>query len=75
MVRMNIMMPEALAEELKAVPNKSRYIAEALEEKLLRERTRKMRSLLAEAYTQSSDEDLATDHAWIGVLHDGEWKQ
>ena len=74
MVRMNIIMPDVLAGHLKTVGNKSRYIVEALEEKILRERTRHMRGLMAEAYTQSGDEDRAADLAWQGTLHDGEWK-
>lgn len=73
MVRMNIMMPEELAEHLKTVPNKSRYIAEALEERIGRERSKKIRSLLADAYAQSAKEDLATDADWSGTLRDGGW--
>ena len=75
MVRMNIIMPELLVEHLKTVPNKSRYIAEALQEKIMRERTRSIRGLLAAAYTESADEDHAADRAWNGVLNDGDWKE
>jgi hypothetical protein len=71
MIRMNIMMPEDLAKHLKTVPNKSRYIAEALEQRMVRERSQKLRALLVEAYTENSFEDLAVDRAWSGTLHDG----
>ena len=73
MIRMNIIMPDELATHLKRVPNKSRYIAEALAEKITRERTKKLRSLLAGAYTASGDEDRAVDREWAGTLNDGSW--
>jgi len=71
MVRMNIMMPEDLAEALKKVPNKSRFIAEALQEKISRERSKKLRAILAESYTSASEEDRALDRDWSGTLADG----
>ena len=71
MVRMNIMMPEKLADHLKTVPNKSRYIAEALEERIRRERSKKLRVLLSSAYAEASAEDLAMERAWSGTLADG----
>jgi hypothetical protein len=73
MVRMNIMMPDDLAVHLKSVANKSRYIAEALQEKIARERSKHLRRLLAEAYTRSSGKDLALDRAWAGTFGDGGW--
>lgn len=73
MVRMNIMMPEELSEYLKKVPNKSRYIAEAVAERVQRERTKHLRSLLAEAYTHSAKEDAAVTTDWAGTLKDGAW--
>ena len=74
MIRMNIMMPEDLAKHLKTVPNKSRYIAEALEQRMLRERSQKLRALLVEAYTESSAEDRAVDSAWSATVDDGGWR-
>lgn len=73
MVRMNIMMPESLAEYLKKVPNKSRFIAESLEERIQRERSKQLRASLAEAYTQSAEEDKAVDSIWSGTRNDGDW--
>jgi hypothetical protein len=71
MVRMNIMMPESLAEYLKTVPNKSRYIAEALEQRIQRERSKQLRQELAEAYTRSAEEDRAENKLWEATLQDG----
>ncbi len=73
MVRMNIMMPDELAAHLKHVPNKSRYIAEALEERIQRERSRKLRATLAEAYASSAVEDPALAQEWAGTLKEGVW--
>jgi hypothetical protein len=71
MVRMNIMMPDTLALHLKTVSNKSRYIAQALEEKILRERSKALREELAHAYTASFDEDRAIAREWDVTLGDG----
>jgi hypothetical protein len=71
MIRMNIMMPEDLAEHLKTVPNKSRYIAEALGQRILRERSQKLRELLREAYAESAVEDRVVERAWSSTLDDG----
>jgi hypothetical protein len=68
---MNIMMPEVLAEHLKTVPNKSRYIAEALEERIGRERSRALRAQLAEAYASEAGEGAAADRDWSATLSDG----
>ena len=73
MIRMNIMMPEDLAKHLKTVPNKSRYIAEALEQRMIRERSQKLRALLVEAYSESAVEDKAVDSTWSGTTDDGGW--
>ena len=73
MVRMNIMMPDSLAAYLKKVPNKSRFIAESLEERITRERSKLLRATLAEAYAQAAEEDRVVDQAWNGTLNDGGW--
>ena len=71
MIRMNITMPDDLAAALKRVPNKSRFIADALEEKIQRERSKKQRALLAEAYTASAEEDRALAQDWDAAVADG----
>jgi hypothetical protein len=72
---MNIMMPDNLALRLKAVSNKSRYIAEALEEKIQRERSRQLREDLARAYASAAAEDSVVACEWGGSLHDGVWNE
>lgn len=71
MVRMNIVLPEPLAEHLKTVPNKSRYIAEALEEKITRIRAEFLKEELAKAYAESAEEDLAECCEWDATINDG----
>ncbi len=73
MVRMNIMMTDELAVHLKSVPNKSRYVVMALEEKIQRERSKRLRAELAEAYMASSKENRVLTQEWSGVLKDGGW--
>ena len=71
MVRMNIVLSEPLAEHLKTVPNKSRFIAEALEEKISRARAEVLRAQLVKAYKESAAEDLAECKEWDATLLDG----
>lgn len=75
MVRMNIIMPDEIAEHLKSVGNKSRYVVEALQEKIQRERTRQMRTLLAGAYTSVADEDVLVSREWAATSSDGSEKE
>jgi hypothetical protein len=71
MVRMNIVLPEPLAEHLKTVPNKSRYIAEALEEKISRIRAEFLRQELAKAYKELAREDAELNKEWEVTIADG----
>lgn len=72
MIRMNITMPEELAQELSDVSNKSRYIAQALREKLDRERKAQLECLLIEGYKESADEDRKVNGEWEkDALEDG----
>ena len=74
MVRMNIMMPDNLALHLKKVSNKSRYIAEALEEKIQRERSKMLRTQLANDYAAVSAEDRAVCTAWDSTTSTKGWE-
>ena len=71
MVRMNIVLSEPLAEHLKTVPNKSRYIAEALEEKIARARAKLLREELAKAYAELAVEDAELNKEWEVTISDG----
>ena len=64
MVRLNITIPENLIEQLKNVRNKSRFIAQALQEKLQREQKKKLESLLIEGYKKSNQEDSSIAQEW-----------
>ena len=64
MVRLNITVPEDLVLQLKSVRNKSRYIAQALREKIHREKKQELEHLLIEGYKNSSPEDHKVNAEW-----------
>jgi metal-responsive CopG/Arc/MetJ family transcriptional regulator len=64
MKRLNITLPDDLEKELEALPNKSRFIALALREKLEREKRQKLDSLLIEGYQATKEEDKALNEDW-----------
>ena len=67
MIRLNITLPDVLAEELRQKKNKSRYIAAALKEKLLKEKREAMEQLLVEGYSDTADDDLIDEWDVAGV--------
>ncbi len=64
MKRLNITLPDDLEKELEALPNKSRFIALALKEKLEREKRQKIDRLLIEGYQAIKEEDRALNEDW-----------
>ena len=64
MRRLNITLPEQIAREIKDVPNKSRFIAEALKEKLKKMKKEKLDRLLIEGYKATKEEDKNVDEEW-----------
>ena len=62
--RLNITLPEKIAEALAEYNNKSRFIAEALAEKIQRDKKEKMDRLLAEGYKKEAYPDKAIDKDW-----------
>ena len=64
MKRLNITMPDSLAEKIKDFPNKSSFIAQALREKVQRMEREKLDRLLAEGYRATRKEDKATNREW-----------
>lgn len=64
MARLNITLPDEIARKLASKHNKSRYIALALEEKLERERKKKIEKLLLEGYKATSKEDAKVQANW-----------
>ena len=67
MVRLNITLPDEIARKLANKPNKSRFIAIALEEKFERERKKKIENLLLEGYKATSKEDAKLQVDWEKV--------
>jgi metal-responsive CopG/Arc/MetJ family transcriptional regulator len=73
MKRLNITLPEDIACEIEDVPNKSRFIAEALKEKLERIKKEKLERLLIEGYKATSREDKEINEEWEKITLEG-WK-
>jgi metal-responsive CopG/Arc/MetJ family transcriptional regulator len=69
--RLNITIPEELAQEIKDLPNKSRFIAQALREKLERVKREKLDSLLIEGYKATREEDKRIDIDWEKITLEG----
>lgn len=64
MKRLNITLPDDIVNELDSIPNKSRYIAAALKEKMEKEKKQKLDALLCEGYQTTKEEDEALDKEW-----------
>ncbi|OYD17572.1 hypothetical protein CH333_00140 [candidate division WOR-3 bacterium JGI_Cruoil_03_44_89] len=73
MKRLNITLPEDLAQELEAISNKSRFIAEAVKERLERIRREKLDKLLVEGYKATCREDREVDKEWEEITLES-WK-
>jgi len=73
MKRLNITLPEEIIEEIKNVPNKSRFITQALKEKLERTKREKLDELLIEGYKVTKEEDKRIDKEWEKVTLE-RWK-
>lgn len=64
MKRLNITLPDDVAELLSGKPNKSRYIAEALREKAELEKKQRLRELLVEGYKSTHKETRKVNEEW-----------
>lgn len=64
MVRMNITLPEGVAQELGHVKNKSRFIAEAVHQKFQAEQKRRLEKELVEGYKAQAAEDKRLNQVW-----------
>jgi metal-responsive CopG/Arc/MetJ family transcriptional regulator len=73
MKRLNITLPEEINEQIKNLPNKSRFIAEALKEKLERIERERLDRLLVEGYKATKKEDKRIDREWEKITLEG-WK-
>ncbi|MGR3175946.1 MAG: hypothetical protein ACUZ8N_15320 [Candidatus Scalindua sp.] len=71
MKRLNITLPEELTQDLENIPNKSRFIAVALKEKLERERNKRLDELLVEGYKATKVEDRKLNKEWEEITLEG----
>ena len=64
MKRLNITLPEKVAEALEAYENKSRFISEAVIEKIIKDKKVETDSLLIEGYKNENSKDKKVDEEW-----------
>ena len=69
--RLNITIPESVAKKMDKIPNKSRFIAEAVEERLRRMEKEKLAKLLVEGYKATKEEDRAVSKEWEKATLEG----
>ena len=73
MKRLNITLPEEIAQEIKYIPNKSGFISEAVKEKLDRINKEKLDKLLIEGYKATRKEDKEINQEWEKITLEG-WR-
>jgi metal-responsive CopG/Arc/MetJ family transcriptional regulator len=73
MKRLNITLPEEIAQEIKYIPNKSGFISEAVKEKLERINKEKLDKLLIEGYKAIRKEDKEINQEWEKITLEG-WR-
>jgi len=72
MKRLNITLPEEIAQEIKYIPNKSSFISEAVKEKIERINKEKLDKLLIEGYRATRKEDKEINQEWEKITLE-EW--
>jgi hypothetical protein len=70
-VRVNITLPSEIAEMLKHVKNKSGFIAEAIRDRIEREKKAYLLRELTEGYKASKREDKQLTEDWDAISGDG----
>lgn len=73
MKRLNITLPEKIAQEIQNIPNKSNFIAEAIKEKIEKINRKKLDQLLVEGYKATRKEDKEINQEWKKITLEG-WK-
>jgi metal-responsive CopG/Arc/MetJ family transcriptional regulator len=69
--RLNITIPQKVAEALAEFPNKSKFITEALIEKIQKEKKQRLSALLTEGYQSEAHEDEKTNQEWEDATFEG----
>jgi len=72
MKRLNITLPEEIAQEIKYIPNKSSFISEAVKEKIERINKEKLDKLLIEGYRATRKENKEINQEWEKITLE-EW--
>lgn len=73
MKRLNITLPETINKEIENIPNKSRFISEALKEKIEKMKKQKLDKLLIEGYKATKEEDRKMNREWEKITLE-DWK-
>ena len=71
MKRLNITLPERVAEAIATYENKSRFIADAINEKIERDKKEKLDTLLVEGYKSEGSADKIINKEWEGATLEG----
>jgi len=71
MKRLNITLPEKVAEAIEEYNNKSKFIAEAIIEKIEKEKKEKLDLLLVEGYKSEYNLDKKIDKEWEAATIEG----
>ena len=64
MRRLNITLPERVAEAIEVYQNKSKFIAEAINEKIEKDKKEKLDALLVEGYKSECSADKKINKEW-----------
>lgn len=67
MRRLDITIPDELSLALEKIPNKSRFIAEAVKEKLEQIKKQQLEELLVKGYKVTAKEDIFLNKEWEQV--------
>ena len=72
MIRMNITMPEEVVQKLEKLRNKSRYITEAVKEKLRNDEMKKLKEELVEGYKAMNGKEYRKElKDWDAISAEG----
>lgn len=64
MKRLDITIPDELSLALEKIPNKSRFITEAVKEKLEQIKKQQLEELLTKGYKTTAKEDIILNREW-----------
>jgi hypothetical protein len=71
MKRLNITLPERVAEAIAPFENKSRFIADAIIEKIEKDKKEKLNTLLVEGYKSEYGADEKVNNEWEAATLEG----